>query len=446
MNRELSPNLAAGASTYSQNWSWPNSPTAILVIHGMGQQDPFDTLDQFASTLIPVMEEEGGGLTISKCHQLLGRDTWNENYLSLVSDGRPPIDIYEYYWAHETQREITGSEVFQWLVQVGLLARKYYEENHNLVIRYEQTDEQPRTEAFGKRFLLGGRRVFKKYWYLKYAGLLLRLTQVALALVDPVLGHFLPGASKPLKIIGGVVGRFIGDKVADSFGDVVLYTTTDSKSRHYGVRQRILAGAVKKVRQLLLQTKPVQYGKIILVGHSLGSVIAYDTINRINHDMNVDGAIDHGMAWRLKGLVTFGSPLDKIAFFLRSRAGKDKHIKRQIQANFHSFRAKDWNPGHKPPPELALVSGIYHHLDSMVWLNFWDPKDPIGGPLDFYLVDYEIDSAGRKVDPWLPTSQGLPVFQGNRPLKTEETTPWGAHIGYWKNREMYRKILREVIV
>jgi hypothetical protein len=442
MNRELTPNLAAGASTYSQNWSWPDSPTAILVIHGMGQQDPFDTLDQFASTLIPVMEEEGGGLTISKRHLLLGRDTWNENYISLVSDGEQPIDIYEYYWAHETQREITGSEVFQWLVQVGLLARKYYEKNLALAEEYEEAG----SEAFGKRFLLRGRRAFKKYWYLKYAGLLLRLTQGALALADPVLGHFLPGASKPLKIIGGVVGRFIGDKVADSFGDVVLYTTTDLKSRRYEVRRRILQGCVEKVRQLLLRTPPEYYGRIVLVGHSLGSVIAYDTINRINHEMNAGGVISQGMARRLKGLVTFGSPLDKIAFFLRSRAGEDQHIKRQIQANFHSFRAKDWNPGSNPPPDLALVSGIKHHLDGMVWLNFWDPKDPIGGPLDFYLVDYALAAARKKVDPRLKTSKGLPVFQGNRELVTGESTPWGAHTGYWKNREMYRKILREVII
>lgn len=398
----------------------------MLVIHGMGQQDPFDTLDDFASALIKVIQAEAQsiGVSVAKHHRLLDRGTWNENYISLALEGRdsPPIDIYEYYWAHEAQREITGSEVFQWLVQIGMLARKYYEDNDELAKTYEQK----RDEAFGKQFLFFGRPVFKKYWYLKYAGVLLRLTQAALAVADPLLGHFLPQAGKPLKIIGGVVGRFIGDKVADSFGDVVLYTTTDQKSRRYQVRQRILEGAVTKVRQLLTSPDPEAYGRVILAGHSLGSVIAYDALNRINHAMNVEPALA-GKRWNLTGLVTFGSPLDKIAFFLRSRARDDQHIKRQIQANYHSFRAKNWSPSYQPPAALALRNDIKPFLDHIKWLNFWDPKDPISGELDFYRVEY-------------PSGSG-----GNRPLDLEKKTPWEAHTGYWKHRKMYERMVEELL-
>ena len=61
--------------------------------------------------------------------------------------------------------------------------------------------------------------------------------------------------------------------------------------------------------------------KIIIVGHSLGSVIAFDTLNRITHAANIDQE-----KWRsvgkIEGLITFGSPLDKLAFSFREHTPK----------------------------------------------------------------------------------------------------------------------------
>lgn len=56
----------------------------------------------------------------------------------------------------------------------------------------------------------------------------------------------------------------------------------------------------------------------MFVGHSIGSVIAYDTLN---------GIINHGLInnqdWnavgRTKLLLTFGSPLDQTAFIFRAQ-------------------------------------------------------------------------------------------------------------------------------
>ncbi len=432
---------------------WVEQPTAILVIHGMGEQNPFDTLDSFARGLLPVLETKAGTALV-KQHRLLARGTWNENYISVAPDvaQSAPIDIYEYYWAYEAEREITGGEVLDWLVQVGMLARKYYDANQTLSDYYEAEKD----DAFGKRFGFFGPVRFKKYWYLKFCGPFLAATFALLALADPIpwLGRVLPQHLRPLKFGVSFLTRVFGNQLASSFGDVALYTTTDQKSRYYAVRQRILGGGVEKVRQLLTQTQPVEYRRIILVGHSLGSVIAYDIINRINHDLNVgsikwaDGkeAPPEYLAEKLKGLVTFGSPLDKIAFFLRSRAKEAEHLKRQLQANFHSFRAKHWDPRYQPPPQLALQDGILPYLDDIVWFNFWNPKDPIAGALDFYLVDYCLDSSGKKVDvPIVDGKRGMPDFPGNIKVLTDHKSAWKAHGSYWQCVEMYQRIVNEVI-
>lgn len=38
---------------------WPQARTALLVIHGVGQQSPFDTLDGFVGGLREALAEEG---------------------------------------------------------------------------------------------------------------------------------------------------------------------------------------------------------------------------------------------------------------------------------------------------------------------------------------------------------------------------------------------------
>ena len=449
---------------------WVDKPTAILVIHGMGEQTPLETLDAFATTMLPVMETKANG-ALEKHHRLLSRKTWNENYISVFPQGQraPSIDIYEYYWAYEAERQINAGEILDWLIKVGDLARKYYQENSQFAEYHEEKEEKQkeerkrekgkrekgkRVEHFGRKSLFSREKTFKKYWYLQYSGWFFRAISIFLNSIDFIIGR---SPAKPFKGLVSIFGRLIGDEIAKSFGDVVLYTTTDQKSRYYAVRRKILDGAVEKVRSLFTQVEPVEYENIIIVGHSLGSVVAYDTINRINHELNVGtmksedtnrkNVSSEDFAVKLKGLVTFGSPLDKIAFFLRDRAGKHQPIKEQIQDNFHSFRAKDWHPKDELYKSMKLENDIKRYLDDIVWLNFFEPNDPIAGHLDFYLVDYRLDDKLRKSD--LVQEDGKraePDFTGNIELETNQKTPWGAHTAYWTCKEMYERIYDQIIL
>src|SRR5207249_6786816 len=66
--------------------------TAILVIHGIGEQNPYETLDQFARNLMRYLKHEGGidDLTLS-AHKIDHND-WTEAMIRLQTQRHgPPV-------------------------------------------------------------------------------------------------------------------------------------------------------------------------------------------------------------------------------------------------------------------------------------------------------------------------------------------------------------------
>ncbi len=68
------------------------------------------------------------------------------------------------------------------------------------------------------------------------------------------------------------------------------------------------------------------YHHVVVVGHSLGSVVAYDLLNRLILDDNIVAYAGVGTsraaAHRTPLLLTYGSPLQKLAFFSTVSADK----------------------------------------------------------------------------------------------------------------------------
>ncbi len=129
------------------------------------------------------------------------------------------------------------------------------------------------------------------------------------------------------------------------------------------------------------------YEQIIVVGHSLGTVIAYDALNRITLDVNAEGGISSDQAQKITGLVTFGSPLDKVAFFFQQHAPAEAHVRRQILSHLHAFKSLKPSGGQEP---LPIDDPVTHHLDHTRWLNFYHLKDAVSGKLDAYEVDRDV--------------------------------------------------------
>ena len=364
-------------------------PTAVLIIHGIGEQHPFQTLDGFASVFWNALERMNDDVFFTAKHTLARRSGWIQNCISLSRNDDPlTIDFYEYYWAHKAQRQVTLPDIVQWLVETSRGARTFYDENEQLVQQYEGRS----VDAFAR-----GR--FRKHWYLQHLGWFMTLLSIFPSIV-PI---------KVSRVLAPLL-KWIEKKAIDYVGDIVIYTATDIKSKFYSVRKDILDGAVDELTCLLNDER---YHQIIVAGHSLGSVIGFDALNRMNHAMNM-GMLSPELARKIVGFITFGSPLDKVAFFFREHTPDDEYLRRQILVHYHSFKAKALT---EQPNPRELTNPFTSYLDHVSWINFWDRDDKVSGQLDFYRVD-----------------ENIPLSMGGDMLT--------AHTAYWEYPEMYERIIR----
>jgi hypothetical protein len=356
---------------------WPTKNTAFVVIHGAGSHRPFDALDKFVRGFWNALRQTNPDLDVRWRHRLQRHEDWIEHYVSLVPDVKvgaasnqsrrhqPRLDFYEYYWDMHVDYKVQLAEVTEWLDQVSASAKKFYGERPQLARAHQQQG----SNLFGDGdFKAGGYfiplgRVARGLRFLQRVGL------ARIPVLSTAVNLALRRASKVM---------------AEMMGDVVIYSTADVRSKSYAIRQRLLQGAVQELTALCRRE---DYEQIIVAGHSLGSVIAYDALNRIVVDMNTPGGMRPEQAQKITGLVTFGSPLDKVAFYFREQARDDEQVRQQILVHIHGFKSRPI-----PSVESAFIidTPIERRLDGVRWLNFYHLQDPVSGHLDAYDVDENI--------------------------------------------------------
>lgn len=369
--------------------------TAFLVIHGIGEQNKFETADAFGRGLVEDLRARGIKPELEhRITQRSGPDgAGTESFLRIRFPGHGGyMDVHECFWAHLTEDTASLSDVLNWLFLTAWGTHKYYRGNDALRESYEQ-----------RRSACGGSSRFPIY----------RLA-LSIMLLYPIMflvNLFIPNSVK--KVLSKTVKPFATWALRGYVGDVTVYTTTDEKSKFFAIRKRILATSRALLGALLADD---QYERVVVAGHSLGSVIAYDTLNRLNLDINLGASVGRNIG-KLYGLVTFGSPLDKIAFFFRERSADAQYVKRGIINGLHSFRARRLDVVQNPPP---IPSTVQRFLEPLPWLNFYDCKDPVSGHLDFYVdVDNRVLDMGAK---------------------------WGvAHLAYWNHPAFYRTTLDQLL-
>jgi hypothetical protein len=373
---------------------WPSQNTAFVVIHGMGEHRPFATINLFVRGFWEVLKRHNRGLEIQWKHRLQRHKDWIENYISLAPKGKPSLDFYEYYWDCYMVRDITRKDLLKWIDLASAGANKFYkEEGQRKAKRYREDD-----------VVLFSSGNFEADGY--YRMILPALSKV------PFISLFVPMLNSLPRIIGFIklLARLVPERIINQLGDLVIYTNADVRSRNYDIRQRILSGIVEELKLLVNNN---YYRKIIVAGHSLGSVIAYDALNRIVQDMSAGGGIPPDLTARIAGLVTLGSPLDKIAFFFEETTPDEDFVQRQILDHFHSY--KSIPPAQNRP--IKIDDPFRHDLDKSVWLNFYHLNDPVSGHLDAYKPDHNITC----------------------PHKVEIAE---AHSHYWQCDRMYTSIAR----
>jgi hypothetical protein len=171
-----------------------------------------------------------------------------------------------------------------------------------------------------------------------------------------------------------VVVLYINEKIRQFFveylGDVAAYIAPHTAHKFYEIRQAIQKSSREVARAVYSMKKTGStaflYDRIIVMGHSLGSVVAYDTINALMLDEATGAAIPVNSHDRTKHLITFGSPLDKTAFIFREQQQRESQVRESLAAN------------------VQPLIRDYRNRQGLTWINLWSPYDPISGHLDYY--------------------------------------------------------------
>ncbi len=443
-------------------------PVAVLVCHGMGQQVRYETISQVAESISTEVTAQGGIVSPVEVHLSECDGTFlSRAELQWTDAAHAPhaVHVYEAYWAPLTEGRVTywdtikflfsaaanglwysrpfSSRRFQrWifggpkplsieratfpallcvlafvLLQIAIIGFVFF----SLTAQYKTVIAQP-LPVFHLRDLWHPGRVILHEW-LQWLGPF--FPGHAILLTSPWFSRAWFGALGKLfiwltAIAEALVARYF---IIEYVGDVAAYISPYKDSKFDEIRQKIqnVGLSVGKVIYGFgspLATVP-RYGKIVVAGHSLGSVLAYDTLNALINQDNVSTAAEQrGVVSRTRALVTFGSPLDKTAFIFRMQArNSEDWIREQLAASAQPLIVDyDQYRPMVPPPAFE-------------WVNIWSRMDIVSGELNYY------DDPARP--PNLPPCvQNMPDPRANIPIY--------AHVQYWNNPLLGQQLYRLV--
>lgn len=180
-------------------------------------------------------------------------------------------------------------------------------------------------------------------------------------------------------------------------GDVAAYISSHRVSKFAEIRDAIQGKALALLD--LVYSRAFAYDRVIVVGHSLGSVVAYDGLNKLTLlDRLGGGTLD--VAARTVLFLTFGSPLDKIAYAFRVQRPEDCFVREAL--------AQARQPFIDMPPYADRPRR---------WINLYSRHDLIGASLDYFD---------------LPEGTGGGVQRVDNVMDPEAFTPLVAHSEHWQ--------------
>jgi hypothetical protein len=186
-----------------------------------------------------------------------------------------------------------------------------------------------------------------------------------------------------------IINQFLGDVQMYGESDVLREQINDIFDRVLADVGRLAGLACRNAGELDVAQAPPE---IYIVAHSLGTVVSWNSLQLAALNQSPPDWLRH-----VKALVTMGSPIDKY------------HL-------FWPFRFPKEGAGRNP---------------KILWYNFWDHSDPVGYSLDgvFGGDSAENHQFRREFD------SGYSRYP----------VPGLAHLGYWTDRQMHRKIIQDVM-
>jgi hypothetical protein len=428
---------------------------AVVVVHGMGNQYPMETLRGFVNAMRPP-----DAVFYSSPNRIT-----NDLELRRLSFSRTPFDYYEYYWAHHVEEPPIG-EVLSW--------------SFKLLFLKTPSNSLKKHIGFVRRAILifalllvagvaGGYLLFKDYLKNWLAVSIFGASILVLA-----------------KLVWTLLSNSIAGVIQSSIGDVIKYTVPSPKNIH--VREKIRKGGIELLRNLHDAKTPAnepKYQQVVVVAHSLGTVVAYDMLTSLfaqyhgaytnvpaafnqknpeepinqpmlqklfesyhqpNHTGNsyqTDQALlfdeyrQLGNQWRVSHFITLGSPLTHASVILSKGEEDFKRKKDQREFpvsppqldhadNHFSFNATFVSTTGAP----VSIKMLHHaaHFAATQWTNIYFENDWIGGNLAMEFGKGIVD---------------IPVIASNKWLRR---VPLSTHTRYWdeKNNDAH-KILKAII-
>ncbi|MBU2878831.1 MULTISPECIES: hypothetical protein [Alteromonadaceae] len=336
---------------------------AVVLVHGIGEQRPMETVREFVKSVWVKDSNIENTRFWNKPSEVSGsfeHRRLTTDYATIKNNAEKKttsrVDFYEYYWAHHTVGT-TLEHLRGWVF--SMLRRK--------------PSDYP--------------SALKPMIYLLW-GLIFTILLILIS-----IGFFEPtekgqgGAS-----LHGIYESYISPillfvlsiavaKIVSYLGDVARYiTATPSNIK---VRKEIRDGGVKLLESIAQTGK---YDRIVLVGHSLGSIIAYDVLTQY---------------WARKNK-------------FKNAAGESLPLSENALKLIHAMEEMDHQPKVEEYRKLQYQLFEQLKLDSEAHgeasgMSQWLVSDlvTLGSPLtyaDFLLFDNKMDFVDRKLDREYPTS------------------------------------------
>jgi hypothetical protein len=290
------------------------SRQAVVVIHGMGEQLPLDTLTRFVdSALAP--DATGKRRFYSRPESVTGSLESRRFLAPRVEDemlNRPQTEFFEYHWSDKMQ---------------GNRLDDLWPTFRRMILCYPW-----RVPAGLKGFwLITWLLIFGFGWAVGWgplSGVWRDDDELVTSLVGALVSSALVSA-----VLSYVLSRLLPGWLTASFVDVVRYL--DTSPRSYGVRREIRKGLVEMLQALHAKDDrgEQRYDRMVIVAHSLGAYIAYDAMAHLwgllYAKTSKRGASD------LKGL----DELEEVAIRLGVRASDAKTYQGAQGALFNGLRA-----------------------------------------------------------------------------------------------------------
>lgn len=380
-----------------------NTRIAIVLLHGIGEQRPMATLREFVQFVF----DKPGLSKPDRASELFEVRRLNVEVEPTVDGKKVTFECHELYWAH-LMHSSAAINIAKWMWRLLWI---------------------PRAELRS----MARHLCYRKHLYTRTQ--MAAIAACASLLVAVVFGpvSFLAdkltwlnaqgGAAALLIALGSVILRFAFQQMVDVVGDAARYL--DNAPANVGVRQEIRSECVRFLRKLNADG----YSRIVVIGHSLGSVIAYDALRLLwasmpEHAMlPASAAKDGGLLnwlhggsephgepaispqnalfeqrlpdtqrrWKISDLITIGSPLAHAPLLLASSMTDFNGMKHQRELpTCPPTKDKPESPYCTYPASDNAECVRLHHAAIFAvtrWTNFYFLSDPIGGPLHDILGD-----------------------------------------------------------